>query len=493
MPTNQGQPKTQLKRAIKAGDFDETRRLYAHGVEPDVQWIYDYIYDHKTERVRLLLELGISPAKANPAHSYNPAEYAIMQGRVESLQIMLELGLDPNALTQWGLVTLFQEALSSEDLGLITFEGEQECRTAMIDLLIEYGADLQALDDRGYGPVAKATPADGKPETDRARMLQSTGASTRGLAARQTVIRFHGDRSALGIDDLKDLEPEELSLLLPFLVARHDLIQAAIDLGADPNFPIDPPLISAAKGGKLDAVIALLEAGADVNIRDRDGNTPLSWAQSNGYEQVISLLRERGAKTLSRTPYPKRCGVSDIEGNVWSLCVKADADKVAKAINKVIDGKLIKDVLQQRHPVSKNNYIVVAQFTGNPWTHILARTDRRTLEKYIAEKTGLETLTLDCAKTASIAAYRYWQNGILADSLSDDGNLEFQSTLGTKKPRRSSRPEGIFDRAFKRFDAWAIETGLVSGPCKEGSLFSDIAYTNPKDFQGVHLILSASN
>ena len=41
---------------------------------------------------------------------------------------------------------------------------------------------------------------------------------------------------------------------------------------------------------------ALVEAGADVNLTDRDGQTPLSLARSRGYKEMVSILQRAGAR-----------------------------------------------------------------------------------------------------------------------------------------------------------------------------------------------------
>jgi uncharacterized protein len=40
----------------------------------------------------------------------------------------------------------------------------------------------------------------------------------------------------------------------------------------------------------------LLEAGAKVNLADRNGQTPLSLARARGYEAMVKLLRQAGAR-----------------------------------------------------------------------------------------------------------------------------------------------------------------------------------------------------
>ena len=45
-----------------------------------------------------------------------------------------------------------------------------------------------------------------------------------------------------------------------------------------------------------DTLRALLEAGANVNLADRNGQTPLALAKSRGYGAMVKLLQQRGAR-----------------------------------------------------------------------------------------------------------------------------------------------------------------------------------------------------
>ena len=64
----------------------------------------------------------------------------------------------------------------------------------------------------------------------------------------------------------------------------------------------------AAQNGNEAVVKLLLEKGADMESKDKDGRTSLSWAAQNGNEAVVKLLLEKGAdleskdNKYSRTP-----------------------------------------------------------------------------------------------------------------------------------------------------------------------------------------------
>lgn len=77
-------------------------------------------------------------------------------------------------------------------------------------------------------------------------------------------------------------------------------IQAALASGAKINAQDDAhgitPLSWAAMSGNKDAVVFLIEAGADVNVRNSDGATPLIAAAFFGRSEVIKALLEHGAR-----------------------------------------------------------------------------------------------------------------------------------------------------------------------------------------------------
>jgi len=55
-------------------------------------------------------------------------------------------------------------------------------------------------------------------------------------------------------------------------------------------------IINAATNGDLASVQAYLDAGVNINARDSNGWTPLHWAASEDYDQIVKLLIDNGAK-----------------------------------------------------------------------------------------------------------------------------------------------------------------------------------------------------
>ncbi|KAJ4265303.1 hypothetical protein NW762_004588 [Fusarium torreyae] len=83
--------------------------------------------------------------------------------------------------------------------------------------------------------------------------------------------------------------------LLQYAAATGDHItaQMVLDAGAridSADAKSQTPLLMAAKNGHELAVRRLLEKSARVNIADNDGRTPLSWASENGHEAIVHLF-----------------------------------------------------------------------------------------------------------------------------------------------------------------------------------------------------------
>ena len=69
---------------------------------------------------------------------------------------------------------------------------------------------------------------------------------------------------------------------------------ANVDGGKEPGN--STPLIVAAMNRQFEAALLLLAAGADPNVRDTEGDTPLSLSINNRDDQLESILRLCGAE-----------------------------------------------------------------------------------------------------------------------------------------------------------------------------------------------------
>lgn len=127
----------------------------------------------------------------------------------------------------------------------------------------------------------------------------------------------------LGLYHMID-RPEEAVIRLHLVAARGrpPEILACLSEGTDVNSTGaygETALHWAIEGGRSDMVRLLLERGADLNIRDRLGRTPLAWAADAGHQDL------QGATPLHWT-VASRAGGPSIRTELIQLLLAGGAD-----------------------------------------------------------------------------------------------------------------------------------------------------------------------
>ena len=153
----------------------------------------------------------------------------------------------------------------------------------MVQMLLEEGADVSLVDEYGFTPLIDAV---------------ASGVLT-GFDAMGLLIRASAEA---GVLDAQDLEGK--TALLHFPTGDVETMRLLLDAGADPNVPDNDgktPLHYLATlvpffHETYEDVEALLDAGADPNEIDKEGWTPARYAGSKGHKEIFRLLLEHGAE-----------------------------------------------------------------------------------------------------------------------------------------------------------------------------------------------------
>lgn len=214
----------------------------------------------------LLALAGSAQAQTPPSESeisgYDGLHRAAYEGDAEAIRRLAAAGADLDARDQAGRTPAHVAAFASHD--------------AALRALSEAGADMNALENGVYDVLTIAAVADDAELVSLALEL--------------------GNRA-----DLVTSIYDGTALIAAAHLGHHKVVRLLIAGGA----PLDhvnnlgwTALMEAVvlgNGGPdhIATVRALVEAGADIDIPDRSGVTPLQHAEAKGYEQIARIIQKR--------------------------------------------------------------------------------------------------------------------------------------------------------------------------------------------------------
>jgi uncharacterized protein len=183
---------------------------------------------------------------------------------------------------------------------------------ADIERLIKAGAAIEARDGHGRTPLHVAAFMQ---RQDAARALLRLGADANALEAQKydivTLAAVADDVAMLKIaladgGNAKNItSPYEGTALIAAAHLGHDEVvrlliaaQAPLDHVNNLGWTALIESIVLGNGGKrhIATLEALVKAGADVNLADRGGSTPLTLARGRNFAEMVTILRAAGAR-----------------------------------------------------------------------------------------------------------------------------------------------------------------------------------------------------
>jgi ankyrin repeat protein len=231
--------------------------------------------------VDVLLSQSANP-NITDSHGRTPMMIAAYDGAVPIIRRLLTANADPNVR---------QDGMAGRSaLGLAASQGHAEVAL----MLLAAGARVDDNDRGGLTPLMVAAAAanvgrDGEKIVD--------GASVDAYAERTLgVAKILISKGA--VVDRKGGKDGDTALGFAAMAGRADMVQMLLEAGADPNIANrkgHTPLLRAAAHADSTAAELLLDAGGDPNTASDRGFTPLMQAAHYGNDKVGMLLLDRGA------------------------------------------------------------------------------------------------------------------------------------------------------------------------------------------------------
>ncbi len=288
-----------MKKAISAvvAALIVTLALFESSVGADAR-LFDAIRANDIPAVKALLASGVSPHASDEA-GVPPLMYGAAFSSIEVMRVLLDAGAGVDAVNKSGSTALMWAA----------------AEPAKVRLLLERGATPNARSQTGTTALMVAAR---QQATVSIQELLAHAALTGPAPAEAAVlgrIAYTRDTPAVldvltqpGID-LKPLNAVGPSLLFVNLLSA-EMVLRLLRTGVTGHAPFRlgvgsttmPLLGMAAFHGNLDVVRAMIDSGADANLRGSRGFTPLMMAAAGDVPNpsVVRLLMEKGAKLDER-------------------------------------------------------------------------------------------------------------------------------------------------------------------------------------------------
>lgn len=345
-----GVGKNALCQAVSQGNTEIAEKLLTAGVSPDAVLFSDKYWapvlcvalrDGNIEIAELLIEHNAAINEADKDDN-TPLMYAAFMGQEEIVKQLLEKGADVNTCNGEKWTALMAACAKSGRAGKRTEsvtnffatqtspQSNPKTQRSIVQALINAGAKA-TCDNCGWTPIAIAA-CEGR--TQMVKLLADLQIETPDERVDAipplTAAAWGGETKTArhlikGGADVNKVANHTTALNEAAWNGQAEMITLLCKAGANPD--LCQPLAGAAIKKHLDCVQALIVGGADVNLHNENGNTPLFHATTSESADIAKCLLDNGANPQDNNAIKMAVALCDIDTLRVILDAGADLKK----------------------------------------------------------------------------------------------------------------------------------------------------------------------